>query len=169
MFGILGISFLKDEMGYCSGPEDYYGINQTRCNQLGHEWKTWPWNFDNIGSAFVTLFVLSSLEGWPDVMATVFDANTASNGPTYNNTKIFGMIYFIFFVLIGALFLMNLFVGVIFLQFSEEQKKEKNQKYPLVTENQMKWIQMQELIATSKPEFDLTAPPEHPLRLNVFK
>jgi hypothetical protein len=109
------------------------------------------------------------LEGWPDIMANVFDANTADNGPVFNNTKMFGSIYFIFFVLIGALFLMNLFVGVIFLQFSEEQKKEKEKEFGKVSEDQMKWIQMQDLIARATPEFDETAPPTNRARLSVFK
>ena len=57
MFAILAISFMKDEMGYCSGPKDYYGMDEATCIKKGFTWKIWPWNFDNIGNAFVTLFV----------------------------------------------------------------------------------------------------------------
>lgn len=31
MFAILAISFMKDEMGYCFGPLDYYGISRATC------------------------------------------------------------------------------------------------------------------------------------------
>lgn len=56
MFAILAISFMKDHMGYCD-VDDYYGISLMTCRQMGGTWKVWPWNFDNIGNAFVTLFV----------------------------------------------------------------------------------------------------------------
>jgi len=164
MFAILAISFLKDEMGYCQSLDDYYNVSKSHCLALGETWATWPWNFDNIGNAFVTLFVLSSLEGWPDVMATVFDAGKAEDGPSYNGNVAFGAIYFITFIIIGALFLMNLFVGVIFLQFQSEQDAEKKERYKYVSDDQMKWIQMQDLIADAKPNFDVTAPPESKYR-----
>jgi hypothetical protein len=47
MFGILAISFLKDEMGYCDGIGGFYGVSITSCADKGGTWKTWPWNFDN--------------------------------------------------------------------------------------------------------------------------
>ena len=53
-------------MGYCNGIDDYYNVTKYDCEFLGYTWETWPWNYDNLGYAFVTLFVLSSLEGWPD-------------------------------------------------------------------------------------------------------
>ena len=165
MFAILGISFLKDEMGYCSGLDDYYSINKNFCIETGHEWKTWPWNFDNIGSAFVTLYVLSSLEGWPDIMGTVFDAGTADTGPSFNNTKMFGFIYFVFFILVGALFLMNLFIGVIFFQFRTEQLKEEGKGFDAVSEEQMKWIIMQDLVENCLPDGDFAVPPKNKCRL----
>ena len=169
MFGILGISFLKDEMGYCSGLDNYYNISQNTCNQMGHEWKIWPWNFDNIGNALITLFILSSLEGWPNVMANVFDANTADKGPDFNYNYLFTYIFFIAFVLVSAMFLMNLFMGVIYLQFSIEMQKDKFDQFPDCEEEQLNWLEMQPLISKAKPEFSETAPPENRWRLVVFK
>jgi hypothetical protein len=117
----------------------------------------------------VTLFVLSSLEGWPYIMLTVFDAAPDSTGPVYETNIIFGSIYFILFILIGSLFLMNLFVGVIFFQFQSEKEKEKKERFKYINDNQLKWIQMQDLIENASPQFDLTAPPENPARLGIFK
>jgi hypothetical protein len=169
MFAILAISFMKDEMGYCDGPQDYYGINKIKCVSMGHEWATFAYNFDNIWNAFVTLFVLSSLEGWPDIMGRIFDAAPADKGPAFNGNRIFGSIYLISFIVIGSLFLMNLFVGVIFYQFYSEQKREKKERYKYINDNQFKWIQMQELILNASPNFDLSTPPENKYRLYVFK
>lgn len=35
---------------------------------LGLKWRTYDINFDNFFSSFVSLFVLSTLEGYPDYM-----------------------------------------------------------------------------------------------------
>jgi len=95
---------MRDEMGYCKGIDDYYGINKDYCLSMGLTWGTFPFNFDHIGNAFVTLFVLSSLEGWPNIMAAVFDAGKAEDGPSYNGNVPFGMAFFLVFIIIGSLF-----------------------------------------------------------------
>lgn len=48
---------------------------------IGGEWKNFGWNFDNIFNALTTLFVLSSFEGWPNIMFSAMDADTKENGP----------------------------------------------------------------------------------------
>lgn len=55
-------------------------------------------------------------------MATVLDAGPNTSGPAWNGNQLFGYMFFICFIIVGALFLMNLFVGVIFLQFQSEQE-----------------------------------------------
>ena len=66
MFAILAINLLKERFGYCDVPNgDYYGVNITECEELGYEWGFFSTNFNNIYNAMVTLFVISSLEGWP--------------------------------------------------------------------------------------------------------
>lgn len=42
---------------------------------MGGEWKNFGWNFDNIFNALTSLFVLSSFEGWPNIMFSAMDAN----------------------------------------------------------------------------------------------
>ena len=38
----------------------------------GSKWRIHDINFDNIWNSFVSLFVLSTLEGWPDYMYEVY-------------------------------------------------------------------------------------------------
>jgi len=38
------------------------------CEFAGGQWMTYDHHFDNVPRAMRTLFVVSSLEGWPDVM-----------------------------------------------------------------------------------------------------
>ena len=64
----------------------------------------------------VTLYIISSLEGWPDIMFLAIDANDKTKGPKFDG-NIYIAFYFIVFILIGSFFLLNLFVGVIFFNF----------------------------------------------------
>ena len=64
---------------------------------------------------------------------------------------------------------MNMFVGVIFVQFSEEQRKEKNSRFHMVTESQMRWIMVQDLLATAKPNFDIMIRPRGKFKIFFFK
>lgn len=117
MFAILAINLLKERFGYCGVPNgDYYGVNKAECAELGYEWGFFSTNFNNIYNAMVTLFVISSLEGWPSIMFLAIDSNEEDYGPEQNNYKIISL-YFIGFILVGSFFLLNLFVGVIFFHF----------------------------------------------------
>jgi len=128
MFGILGISLLGNRMGYCSIPgitspsNPSYGVNINMCHHgadykdLGATWKIHYPNFDNIYNAMTTLYILSTLEGWPDIMFPTLDSDYSEYGPSKNNFKIMA-VYFVIFILIGSFFLINLFVGVICFYF----------------------------------------------------
>jgi hypothetical protein len=65
----------------------------------------------------ITLFVVASLEGWPDIMFFTLDHTGEDKGPTYNNSPGY-MTYFIIFILVGSFFLINFFIGVLFLKFN---------------------------------------------------
>jgi len=100
MFAILGISLMKDKMGQCD-VENYYHISMAevrflffslrlfflklflifeilidliKCLNQGHNWIVLDTNFDNIYSAMITLFVISSRELWVDIMYLCIDA-----------------------------------------------------------------------------------------------
>lgn len=74
MFGILGISLLGSRLGYCN-VKNYYGINYDDCLKIKGSWITfWP-NFDNIMNAMNTLYIISSLEGWPNIMYPCLDSD----------------------------------------------------------------------------------------------
>ena len=62
---------------YCDGPdvENQNITNKAEC--LQHEENRWinqKYNFDNLGSALMSLFVLSSKDGWVDIMYHGLDA-----------------------------------------------------------------------------------------------
>ncbi|KAL4480370.1 hypothetical protein ABPG74_020886 [Tetrahymena malaccensis] len=161
MFAILGISLIGNRMGYCSGITYIYHVNQDRCLSMGYSWQTYDTNFDNILNAMRTLYIISSLEGWPDLMYQAIDSNTADVGPVKDNYIQISYFYMIF-ILVGSFFLINLFVGVIFLNFNEAQKNEK-QSSLFLTEEQKRWIEFQQMIIGVKAEFAQSVVPTQKL------
>lgn len=71
---------------------------------------------DNVLNGMITLFVVATLEGWPDLMYTYTDINGLEIGPKPGISPI-NAYFFVGFVFIGAFFFMNLFVGVLFMNF----------------------------------------------------
>jgi hypothetical protein len=71
----------------------------------------------------LTLFILSTLEGWPDYYFYFIDADEA--GPTKGQNSYF-MVYFVVFIFIGSLFLLNLFVAIMSFNYNIASQKSKN-------------------------------------------
>ena len=67
----------------------------------------------------LTLFILSTIEGWPNYMYIFVDAD--EKGPLKDNNT-WMIIYFLVFIIIGSMFLLNLFIGVIFLNYHIAEK-----------------------------------------------
>lgn len=67
MFAIYGMNTYMGMFFYCSVDKYKYGTKWT-CEDNGGEWLRFDANFDNIGQSMITLFIVASLEGWPDIM-----------------------------------------------------------------------------------------------------
>jgi len=80
------------------------------------EWKVYPWNMDDIFRALLSIFVFASIEGWNDIVYTYIDSNDSEYGPIYENKMVL-LVYNIFIIYICAFFLVDLFVGVVFLNY----------------------------------------------------
>uniref|UniRef100_A0A0N4ZXQ5 Voltage-dependent T-type calcium channel subunit alpha n=1 Tax=Parastrongyloides trichosuri TaxID=131310 RepID=A0A0N4ZXQ5_PARTI len=102
---------------------EYDKINNSSCinwNIYYNECTVAPMNpfqnsvsFDNIGFAWVAIFLVISLEGWTDIMYYVQDAHSFWN-----------WIYFVLLIVIGAFFMINLCLVVIATQFAETKRRE---------------------------------------------
>lgn len=66
--------------------------------------KTDPAHFGTVGSACLTLFQIVTLEGWVDVMRTQLDAGLS---------PLWVPAYFVSFILLGTMIILNLGIGVI--------------------------------------------------------
>ncbi|GIX95914.1 voltage-dependent T-type calcium channel subunit alpha-1G [Caerostris extrusa] len=101
--------------------------NKTDCEaDARNQWVNQRYNFDNLGQALMSLFVLSSKDGWVNIMYTGLDAVGVDQQPIVNYNE-WRLLYFISFLLLVAFFVLNMFVGVVVENFHrcrEEQEKE---------------------------------------------
>ncbi|KAJ9445826.1 Sodium channel protein 60E [Diplonema papillatum] len=117
-------------------------------SHAGYRWEVHPTNFDNMGRALVSLFEIATLEGWVEVMHVGIDSN--GDGAPVKNAQPWLAVYFLGFIVIGAFFLVNLFVGVLLAEY-EFASQEASQCVDLTLE-QKEWSLMLGLIAqNSKP------------------
>ncbi|XP_067636401.1 voltage-dependent T-type calcium channel subunit alpha-1G isoform X1 [Eurosta solidaginis] len=126
IFGILGVQLFKGTFYFCEGENIKQVRTKADCYALGYEWKNRKYNFDDLGKALMSLFVLSSRDGWVNIMYTGLDAVGEDMQPIVNYNE-WRLLYFISFILLVGFFVLNMFVGVVVENFHrcrEEQEKE---------------------------------------------
>ncbi|CAN8029885.1 unnamed protein product, partial [Ixodes persulcatus] len=126
IFGILGVQLFKGSFYFCEGP-DVKGVRTKEdCLERGMMWTNRKYNFDHLGQALMALFVLSSKDGWVNIMYSGLDAVGEGIQPVENYNE-WRLLYFISFLLLVAFFVLNMFVGVVVENFHrcrEEQERE---------------------------------------------
>uniref|UniRef100_A0A6Q2ZBR3 Voltage-dependent T-type calcium channel subunit alpha n=1 Tax=Esox lucius TaxID=8010 RepID=A0A6Q2ZBR3_ESOLU len=116
IFGILGVQLFKGKFFYCFGPDVKNITNKSDCLQANYKWVHHKYNFDNLGQALMSLFVLASKDGWVNIMYHGLDAVGVDQQPVTNNNP-WMLLYFISFLLIVSFFVLNMFVGVVVENF----------------------------------------------------
>jgi voltage-gated sodium channel len=80
-----------------------------------------PIHFGDLHHTLVTLFKVLTLEGWTDIMdPLIFGSATDGN---MQIISIWPFLYFASFILVGAMIIMNLFIGVIMNSMQESQNE----------------------------------------------
>jgi hypothetical protein len=97
-------------------------LNKWDCLNAGGEWINDFYNFDNIANAIFTLFVMSTTAGWTDVMMSSI-TSTEIDYVAGTQRNLFWNLYFIFFLIVGYFFFLNLFIGVVVTNFNTEKDK----------------------------------------------
>ena len=102
------------------------------------------------------------MEGWPIIMYNAADITDTEKGPKLNNSYYYSY-FFIVFILIGSFFFLNLFVGVIFKKFEDEQRNTSIQDLRL-TDEQKQWVDMQRSIVKALPYYETLNIPKNKAR-----
>jgi voltage-dependent calcium channel T type alpha-1G len=129
IFGILGVQLFKGKFYKCEGQDLKNVKTKEDClANTNNQWVNSQYNFDNLGQALMALFVLSSKDGWVQIMYTGIDAVGVDKQPIENYNE-WLLLFFISFLLLVAFFVLNMFVGVIIENFhkcrAEQEKEEK--------------------------------------------
>ncbi|KAF1499894.1 Voltage-dependent T-type calcium channel subunit alpha-1I, partial [Megadyptes antipodes antipodes] len=116
IFGILGVQLFKGKFYHCLGVDIRNITNRSDCMAANYKWVHHKYNFDNLGQALMSLFVLASKDGWVNIMYNGLDAVAVDQQPVINNNP-WMLLYFISFLLIVSFFVLNMFVGVVVENF----------------------------------------------------
>lgn len=79
-------------------------------------------------------------------------------------TNIYMYLYFVFFIIFGSFFTLNLFIGVIIDNFNEQKKKAGGSLEMFMTEDQKKYYNAMKKMGSKKP---LKAIPRPRVRLRI--
>ncbi|RZF39363.1 hypothetical protein LSTR_LSTR000884 [Laodelphax striatellus] len=135
MFAVIGVQLFKGKFYECNDrskmtEEDCQGtfivfedgdVNKPLIEQ--RQWERNIFHFDDVAEAMLTLFTVSTFEGWPDLLYKSIDSNAENFGPIHNFRPIVAA-YFIIYIIIIAFFMVNIFVGFVIVTFQNEGEQE---------------------------------------------
>lgn len=104
---------------------------------------------DSVISAIVTLFIVANGEVWPEIMYTYTDITGVGTGPS-KEASLYNSYFFVFFVSVSTFFFMNMFVGVLFMNFEKAQREEREAMF--LNGDEVRWVDMMKMICSEKPE-----------------
>lgn len=114
VFGIMAVQVIGGRIGYC---DDVYVHLKSECvgvNPLTgttRQWMVRQLEYDSVGNAMLSMFVLASQDNWELQMYSAVDATTVDAGPYINNNPATAWFYLVFLI-VGSFFVIQLFVGV---------------------------------------------------------
>lgn len=135
MFACIGVQLFKGKFFSCTDPLkiteeecrgefiDYVDADRTQIILRERVWLHSDFHFDNVLSAMMSLFTVSTFEGWPKLLYKAIDTHSEDMGPIYNY-RMGIAIYFIVYLILIAFFMMNIFVGFVIVTFQEQGETE---------------------------------------------
>ncbi|CAD8054707.1 unnamed protein product [Paramecium primaurelia] len=163
MFGVFGIILYESQFGFCDDKMQF-NVNQQECIENDRKWINYKHNFDNITIALPTLFVVSTFDGWGEIMQVAENSRQSILGPAPFASYLSTYAYFISFCFIGSMFFLSFFTGTLFSKLRVNQQKIEMQN---VTKSQKEFIELCPMILKDSPGFS-TPPTRLIRRLSSF-
>ncbi|CAH8831967.1 unnamed protein product [Trichobilharzia szidati] len=135
MFAVIGVQLFKGKFYSCTDISkhveadckgqfiEYKDMSLDNPVLSEREWKNSDFNFDNVPNALLTLFAVSTFEGWPSLLYRSIDSNAEDQGPITNYRPVVAFFYITFIILI-PFFMINIFVGFVIVTFQKEGEAE---------------------------------------------
>ncbi|XP_047506160.1 sodium channel protein para isoform X23 [Pieris napi] len=124
--------------------------DRNACILENYTWENSPMNFDHVGKAYLCLFQVATFKGWIQIMNDAIDSREVGRQPI-RETNIYMYLYFVFFIIFGSFFTLNLFIGVIIDNFNEQKKKAGGSLEMFMTEDQKKYYNAMKKMGSKKP------------------
>uniref|UniRef100_A0A673YEY0 Calcium voltage-gated channel subunit alpha1 E n=1 Tax=Salmo trutta TaxID=8032 RepID=A0A673YEY0_SALTR len=131
IFAVIAVQLFKGKFFYCTdGSKDtekdcqgfYINYEKDKQEVKRREWRRHDFHYDNIVWALLTLFTVSTGEGWPQVLQHSVDVTEEDRGPSQGNRMEMSIFYVIYFV-VFPFFFVNIFVALIIITFQEQGDK----------------------------------------------
>ena len=144
IFGILGVQLFGGKFWRCTdgsvGHVDQCsgafigadGVSSTRA------WVNPVYNFDHVGQAMMSLFVIATMDGWVELAHRGMDAREVDFQPEKNYAPA-NVLFFVAFVLLGSLFWVNILLGVLIDRYRRIAAVVGDMNF--VTEGQQRWAE----------------------------
>jgi hypothetical protein len=159
-FAIYGVNLFNGQMVSCN--DGNFSGNLTNCvNEFSSSPYNWDvlaprvpsnsyYDFDNFGDSLFILFQIVSQEGWVDVQESAMGITGKMMQPQDSIAPENGL-FFVVFNLLGAVFVLTLFVSVFMRNYTEQTG------VAFLTAEQRSWLELRKLlrqISPSKRSFD---------------
>uniref|UniRef100_A0A8D2LM10 Sodium channel protein n=1 Tax=Varanus komodoensis TaxID=61221 RepID=A0A8D2LM10_VARKO len=161
IFSIMGVNLFAGKYYRCINTTtgEYFDISQVNnksdCmtllnveNATDVRWVNVKVNFDNVGLGYLSLLQVATFKGWMDIMYAAVDSREIEEQPQYE-VNLYMYIYFVIFIIFGAFFTLNLFIGVIIDNFNQQKKKIRKDIF--MTEEQKKYYNAMKKLGSKKP------------------
>ncbi|XP_073830161.1 sodium voltage-gated channel paralytic isoform X2 [Musca autumnalis] len=155
IFAIMGVQLFAGKYFKCKDSNDTvlsHEIipNRNACKSENYTWENSAMNFDHVGNAYLCLFQVATFKGWIQIMNDAIDSREVDKQPI-RETNIYMYLYFVFFIIFGSFFTLNLFIGVIIDNFNEQKKKAGGSLEMFMTEDQKKYYNAMKKMGSKKP------------------
>uniref|UniRef100_A0A3B5MZA6 Ion transport domain-containing protein n=1 Tax=Xiphophorus couchianus TaxID=32473 RepID=A0A3B5MZA6_9TELE len=166
IFSIMGVNLFAGKFYSCENKTTEKPFlpkvvkNITECLDLGSKvasWKNLKVNFDNVAMGYLALLQVATFKGWMDIMYAAVDSpSKVLEQPEYEiNLKMY--LYFVVFIIFGAFFTLNLFIGVIIDNFNQQKRKIRGQDI-FMTDEQKKYYNAMKKLGSKKPQKPIPRP-----------
>jgi hypothetical protein len=118
------------------------------CVNAGAEWTRTYYNFDNMYQAMASLFIMSNIAGWSEFMYIGAQV-TEIDYVWLKWTHPYYVFFFMGFMILGAFFLLNLFVGIVVASYNRQS--DLLGRVTLMSDKQKELIEVQMIVLKSEP------------------
>ncbi|XP_058643524.1 sodium channel, voltage-gated, type I-like, alpha isoform X2 [Onychostoma macrolepis] len=164
IFSIVGVNYFAGKFYECVNKSTGKRMssadisNETECKKSPNElnWRNSKINFDNVGNGYLSLLQVATFKGWMPIMYAAVDSRNLGEQPEYE-VNLYMYLYFVIFIILGAFFTLNLFIGVIIDNFNQQKKKFGGQDI-FMTEEQKKYYNAMKKLGSKKPQKPIPRP-----------